>query len=397
MIGGCPSPIELSRALAMGAEPELTAHIAGCPTCSTAWTEHVEAIDLARELPLDLPAAARRDEVRTAILAAAPVPPRVMRRARWIAPALATAALLALILVGAHHRAPAPTPSSMPATRGHLHPHADARVVEVAGSPDEIVRVREGTVDIDVDPLLLGERFRVLVGADVIEVHGTSFQVAASADRLVGVHVAHGRVEVRRLGVSPVFLTAGQTWHEPEVAASAPQPPPSAIEVPVPPLHRPLSEVPLRPTRPMPTPSAPAPAPAAPPPSLGELGETAFVSGWEAMRRKEFRQAAAAFARVRSLAPDGSLAEDASFWYAVALARQHLTAEAIPALREFLASYRASARAGAAATMLGWLLIEAHEPKEALQQFNSALGDPSASVRASARAGIAALHAPDGR
>ena len=67
-------------------------------------------------------------------------------------------------------------------------------------SPDEVVRLYDGTIDVAVTPLGSGERFRVVVGASEIEVRGTAFRVVARAGELLSVTVTRGTVEVRPAG-----------------------------------------------------------------------------------------------------------------------------------------------------------------------------------------------------
>ena len=115
------------------------------------------------------------------------------------------------------------------------------------------------------------------------------------------------------------------------------------------------------------------------------------MQGWDAMRQGELGQAAAAFSRAIALAPDGALAEDATFWHAVAVARLERTQEAVAAFRSFLDAYPTSARAGEASAMLGWLFVDRHELDEARRRFRAAINDPHPSVQASARKGLEML------
>ena len=119
--------------------------------------------------------------------------------------------------------------------------------------------------------------------------------------------------------------------------------------------------------------------------------ERSYDQAWEALRASDFNRAAGGFAHVMLLAPDGPLAEDASFWRAVALARGQRTAEARSAFRDFLDSFDASPHAGEASAMLGWMLIDARSYDEARQRFTAAAGDANPAVRHSARAGLDAL------
>jgi len=379
--GACPTATELDRAFGSAA-PELVSHVASCPACTAAWTETAEAIALVRELPAELPPALHREEQRTALLAAFEHRPTTARRRGWLVPAVtAAAAASVLFALWPHVHAPAPASAPplppAPASAHVVHPHAGAHYTIAAEAPDEIVRLREGTIDVDVRPLRPGERFRVIVGADQLEVHGTSFEVVAAGDHLVSVHVVHGRVEVRRVGTAPAFVTGGQSWHA--VAAIAGPPSPARAPQPrvTPPAARAVERV---------------PPPAEPPPAAAtDPQETAFVAGWDAMRRGELAVAADAFARAVALDPHGDLAEDGTFWHAVAVARLHRTEEALIALRSFIGAYPTSTRAGEASVMLGWLLVDANQLDEAERRFRAAASDASQAVRASARSGLDAL------
>jgi TolA-binding protein len=101
-----------------------------------------------------------------------------------------------------------------------------------------------------------------------------------------------------------------------------------------------------------------------------------------------FSRAAVAFARVQILDPDGPLAEDAGFWYAVALERGGESARAATAFRHFIDTFPTSRRVGEANAMLGWILVEANQPDEAARRFRAAIGDPAPAIRDSAKAGL---------
>ena len=387
------------------------------------WDDTRSAIDVARELPIGLPSVADREERRTALLAAwepaqiasevAAVQPargltpepssgetafvdslRARRRRRILAVVVAAAASLAAVMLAARGPLPPPSVVATHPRRGVVHPHEGAQFTLAAQPPDEIVRLRDGVIDIDVDPLMLGERFRVVVGADEVEVHGTSFQVVAAADRLVSVRVVHGRVEVRRIGAPPAFVIGGGAWHSTTVTGlESPAPPPTAsVATTLPNRSSPPGRLPRGVIRP--PGSSALDAVAQPPasttavPHRANPQEVAFARGWEAMGQGELGQAAASFQRAIALAPDGALAEDATFWHAVAVARLHRSSDAIGAFRAFLDGFPTSTRAGEASAMLGWLLIEAHELDEARLRFRAAENDPNADARASAQKGL---------
>jgi TolA-binding protein len=413
---GCPSELELERALAGCADAELRAHLLACCTCAAAWREVSEAIALARELPVRLPSNGHCEELRTALLASPAVPRRRLRPSR-VVPILFGAAAVAGIIFGLWPRGHAEAPSAaIHARRGTVHAHAGAQFALAAEPPDELVRLRDGTIDLDVQPLLDGERFRVVVGAAEVEVRGTSFEVVARGDALVAVQVVHGRVEVRRPGLAPIVLTAGQGWQAtgaaPTVTAGAegaPAPIAPAPIAPAPIAPAPIAPAPIAPAPiaphghrspppiappiaiapPVETPPIPAPAPA--PVRAPDPQEVAFVAGWDAMRRGDFSTAARAFARVYALTSEGPLAEDGAYWHAVAVARAGRSAEAIGAFRGFLAEFPRSNHVGAAAAMLGWMLVDTGDLEEARTRFRAAAADPSAAVQASARDGLQAL------
>ena len=99
--------------------------------------------------------------------------------------------------------------------------------------------------------------------------------------------------------------------------------------------------------------------------------------------------AAAAFARAADAG--GELAEDASFWRAVALRRAGHTDAALAAFVAFLERYARSARAGEAAVAAGWLELDAGRTDAAAAHFRAAVDDPAPRVRASAADGLRAV------
>ncbi len=255
----CPSEAEIARALTLGADPPIAAHFATCPACRQAWEGARHAIELARELPVALPANARREEVRTAVLAAAAVVSRRPARRMWLAPVIAGAAAAGVL---GYLALPQTSPPPPPAHRAHgtVHPHPGARYLASAYGPDEVVQLSNGAIDLEVEPLRSGERFRVLVGGAEIEVRGTAFTVTASEERLVSVTVARGRVDVRPQTGAPAVLGTGESWRAALVAeAGPPSPaasaPPSAGTPPSPAASTP------------PSPAASAPPSAGTPPS----------------------------------------------------------------------------------------------------------------------------------
>jgi hypothetical protein len=372
------------------------------------------------------------------LAAAAGTRDRPARRA-WLAPiALGAAAAgvvgyVALALPSAHR------------SHGIVHPHAGAHYVVTTVGRDEVIRLTEGVIDVEVEPLLPGERFRVVIGDAELEVRGTAFTVSAVDERLVDVSVAHGRVDVRPRTGAPATLGNGQSWRGSATNAAAPpafasraspsngSAPPSP-DVPSGPPAMQAKQVALAATGTGPpraassasgnrgqrepatasdhgsahaAPGAAANTPERGPPGISESAtrsepeaspvsarapeERAYDQAWGALRANDFARAASGFARVLLLTPDSPLVEDASFWRAVALARGQRTVEAVSAFRDFVDGFPTSARAGEASAMLGWLLIDERAYDEAARRFRLAARDASPAVRKSAQSGLDAL------
>jgi hypothetical protein len=405
----------------------LAAHLAGCAACRERCLAMRAMIQLARELPVALPSASHREEVRTAVLAAAARMSDRPARRSWLAPALLVAAAGLALAMFASLREPAP-PAIAHHSHGVVRPHAGARYVTTVVGADEIVRLVEGVIDVEVEPLLPGERFRVVIGDAELEVRGTAFTVSAADEHLVDVAVAHGRVDVRPRTGAPATLGKGQSWRT-RLASSSPASTPelaSGIAPRTPSPQTPASSLPPSVTsqgsrgvrapssRPRaanlaPASSAPhgepsisqasaamtdgpaaAPAPSVDaPPRAAE--EQAYDQAWEALRANDFARAASGFARVQLLTPNGPLVEDAAYWRAVALARGQRSAEAISAFRDVVDAHPRSARTGEASAMLGWLLIDQRAFDEAARRFTAAARDGNPVVRNSAQAGLDAL------
>ncbi len=387
----CPREAEVSRALQLGADAALEAHLATCATCRTSWHGFQAAIGLARDLAVDVPSPARREEVRASLLAAAEsgqAGPICTRTRHLLWPALGAAVVAAAIgIVHGHLR------DARPRSHAVVHASAGAAFEIASPPPDETLRLRAGTVAIQVDPLAPGQRFRVVVGDGEVEVRGTAFTVSATEDRLADVSVAHGRVEVRPRAGEPAVVSSGQNWRAGEITARAIAPP--AEPIPPPPVAPARAIAPPPPQRRLERPrdrkvavaeaalgrDRGRPADATPQESL-------YDDAWDAMRAGEFAKAAARFAGVVNAAPRGPLADEGAFWRAVATARAGRSALAIDLFREMLDDFPASSRRGEAAAMVGWLLIDAGHADEARAHFRAADSDPSERVRASARQGL---------
>ncbi|HKE14701.1 MAG TPA: tetratricopeptide repeat protein [Kofleriaceae bacterium] len=395
----CPSPVELERAY-WSSDAELRGHALGCAECGAQWSEIAALADAGRSIPPPPPAPDRREEIRTALLARMSAPP-TERRARWrwqlAAPLGAAAAALALAIGwwawprgGGEPIARTAPPRAVHA-RGHILAHAAARYMRASSAPDEIVRLVDGTLSIEVEPLQRGERFRVIIGDAEIEVRGTAFDITAAADHLRAVRVMHGLVEVRPSGGTAILVGGGQAW-QPTPAAAAAAAAALADETAARPEATDAGASPSPRSRPSPSRRAfqsrvdPRPAPSGRP-----AAQQAFDEAWTAMRAGQFARAAEAFARAAHDDDSAPLAEDARYWRAVALARGGDASAAREAFDAFIRAFPSSPRAGEASVMLGWLLFDGRDYTGAARRFRAAVTDPSPRVRSSAAQGLQAV------
>ena len=331
------------------------------------------------------------DELRTAILAGAPArPPVASRRVVWtgVLCGCAVAAALALYVVPRvlGGGGPAPTGARQRPVAAHAHAHAPVFRAEIAPQPgaafshqtpqpDEQIRLADGTLAIEVAPLAADQRVRVMVGDAEVESRGAGFDVVVARDRLVSVAVRRGRVEIRPSGRPAVFLASRERWDASTTSTGA-----NAVLAPPAPRRRPARFSRIHPASVEPPPAAPR---ATAPPA-----ERAYEQAWRALRGGDPADAAAEFERAVAADRDGALAEDATFWGAVALGRAGRSAGATRALTRFLARYPASPRAEEASAMLGWLLLDDGDLEAAEARFAVAVNARAQPVRDSARAGL---------
>ena len=385
----CPSPIELERAYWSQGDAARV-HALACSRCSAELAEIEALVAAGRALEPAPQSAARREEIRTTLLARqekaskASSPERQLARWWKLAPVAAAAAAAAAVVWFVWPRGGADTTrvvetaetaesAETAARRGSVMVHGEARYMLVSPQPDEIVRLVDGTLTVQVDPLAPGERFRVITAGGEVEVVGTAFDVTAEADRLVGVRVMHGVVHVRDADGKAHVLEAGAAWSLPVPAA----PPPSA----------PTIEPAVPPTRAIEGRRAVPPAS----PAVKSEAQKALDEGWTALRAERFDEAASAFARSLASRPSKQVAEDAGYWQSVALARARQPGKAARSFESVLAAHPRSTRAGEASAMLGWILFDARDYQGAARRFRSALEDPSARVRKSAADGLNAI------
>ncbi|MCP4602893.1 MAG: tetratricopeptide repeat protein [Proteobacteria bacterium] len=406
----CPLPRELSREISLGPSRNTRMHLAECESCSATWASAKHVIELGRQLPDGQPTTLRKENTRSAILSLAAKKSRPLARSKtpsfWIAAAAAAIALSTVAFFVMRSRLDVSNPAAQPAPEYHatLHKSGEAtfsHTISSSNTQDEIVRLKAGKVTVNVSPLKQGERFRVITGDAEIEVRGTSFEVSVEGDSLVSVQVLSGRVEVRPKNGLHKLLGPDERWDRPEEKLPQPeilkeQAPLVADEdhmleeaaekevasnryKPTPREHR------KRDKKQDPIPPEPDEEP--------QAREYAFEQGWAALRHGQSQIAAQHFERAMEVAGDGELAEDASFWRAVAYARAGMNTRATETLYYYLDRYPTSPRAGEASTMLGWKLFKAGNLDKAKELFEAAQNDQVARVRESANKGLKAIQA----
>ncbi|HLW45161.1 MAG TPA: FecR family protein [Acidimicrobiales bacterium] len=229
-----------TRAITAG--EDLPAQFVACLACA----ERLRALrglrDLARSdgsLVWSESDAARASRVRARILetvaTSAGAPAR--RSFRQVRPAWSilafSAAAAAVAVIGLHRgkdvRVPLP---SGEVSLGEVRPVGAAQFERVGKAPDEIVRLVEGRIHVEVAHLEPAQRFRVVTSDAVVEVRGTAFDVQASGARLQNVAVERGRVEVRTATTPPTVLGQGSHWAVGESTVTVP-PGPAPTPAPV--------------------------------------------------------------------------------------------------------------------------------------------------------------------
>ena len=387
----CPPAWKLTRAASSEPrDPEIETHLGACAACAAEFGALRELVGEARNLPAP-PGMSQesRSGIAARLLTAPPEP-----RRRGAAPGrgaiaftvvaatitIAIVAIVPFVRRGAPSaqppsltRTPAgpPAPAGTPRTsRASIRAIGNARFARTQPPPDEIVRLDDGRIELDVIPLAAGERFRVVTDNGEVEVRGTSFEVLAAGRSLRSVSVSRGRVEVRAGGGLAV-LDPGDKWEPaaPLAPAAPAAAPAQAVTEPPPARHVPGAKSVAR--------------------RQASATETAlFDRAWSSLRAGNAGEAAATFAELERRAQGHAIEEDALYWRAVSVARTKDGAVAGLLFRDFLRKFPLSARRGDAAVALGWILLDADNVNEARQAFEQAISDPAASVRDSAAEGI---------
>ena len=410
---GCPSPAELERAY-WARDERVGAHVDACAPCAGAWKEIAALVDAGRHIEPPPVSPQRRDELRTVLLSKEDASEASGRRWSWrfAVPALAAAAALIAFgwwWLGARDEGDrAPVVARTP--RAEMLDHGGARYLRASEGAEEIVRLSDGTLTVRVAALAPGERFRLVTGDAELVASDAAFDVTAASDRLRGVRVIRGAVELRAAGSGPRMLHEGEKWTGVIALAPAEPPVPAPVPVPVPvpeaatvellkprkarvrerdlTENAPVLDAPPAPLAAQATVDAAPPAPAT---RVRSEAQRAFADGWSAIRSGQFQAAAGAFERAAGLATDARTIEDARYWRAVALGRDGRVAEAVTAFTDYLATYPRSARAGEASVILGWFELERADLDAAERHFAAGTQDSSAAVRKSAAEGLAAV------
>jgi hypothetical protein len=267
--------------------------------------------------------------------------------------------------------------------------------------PDEVVQLDEGQVELEVAPLGMNERFRVLTDDGQVEVRGTRFTVTASERHLAAVHVSHGRVEVRSSGGALAILDAGDDWIREVPPGAGPSGMPSIQDSirPSPSIgpkgsrsHRGLPDASQVGEAAMARPMASATTGRR---GSGSDGSASFGHAWSLLRDGDSKGAATEFGKLERLAQGRDIEEDVLYWQAVATGRAGDAGGARSLFEGFLTRFPSGVRSGEAAATLGWLWLDAGQVQNARRCFERAVLDASPRVRASAEEGLRRTQAKD--
>ena len=410
---GCPPGWKLTRAITEAADPSTEWHIMRCERC-TAEYRALQALAQHAKAAAFVPEALSREariEIggRLRTLASAPDPARARagRAGRLIWLALAVPAIAAAILwTGRRTDHVAISRGDLEAplgdSRATIRAIGPARFSRAQFQPDEVVRLDDGEIELEIAALRAHERFRVVTDDGEVEVRGTHFKVSVIDHHMVAVHVWKGEVEVRSGSGAQAVLVPGDDWvREAQSIGPAPVPAPEAVGPPSPPVaddtsprRAPAHRSPASSRRHAKVKRIAAITPASKPlPAARDerpLGDIpSFGHAWSLLRDGDARAAAVEFAEVERLAHGRDIEEDALYWRAVAVGRAGDAAGSRTLFAAFLDRFPASSRAGEASAELGRLLLDAGDRSGARRAFERAARDPSPRVRAAAQDGLA--------
>jgi len=375
------------------ADGDLQAHLAECARCKSAWSGWEQLAELGKALPARDLDDGRRQAIRDAIVLRSSTRSAAARGAGTWRTATAAVAAAAVLAVTARLAWMSTQPDPAPAPRvvrgAQVHGHEGARFMPISPPPDEIVRLTEGSITVEVQPLAPGDRFRVVTADAEVEVLGTVFEVEARNDRLGSVYVLRGRVEVRRVGHAPFVLNATERWRSEPTTAAIPEATAGAALVRRPPPPR--AEAPHTAPREPRARAMGKDPPDSPHRPTARPEELRYQEGWGALRSGDLTRAAVAFEEVAAADGAGALAAEAVYWRAVALGRAGRSAEAARALADYVKRDPAAPRADEAAAMLGWLLFERGDTAGATRHFTRAARSGVGAAKESATRGLEAI------
>jgi hypothetical protein len=320
----CP-PVERLAAAASGEDELVALHAEVCDRCGPLLAEPCDAGQLVRRLPAPPLVGDQRRTLAALVAAGADrVPPP--RRSRWpiVAAVMVGVAAVAAVVatLPAHEEvrdpialAPAPPPPVQPPAPPPVKPPPPPKPPEIVATAADYtrladrVKLRTGTLAIDAR-----ERTPVVVvaGDAALHVDNSKLEITARAGMVATVHVFAGSVELVQ-GSRRTMIVAGDVWEAPRPVTAAPPPIEAAVVHPD-------------------------------PPTPAEVALAEFRAGWTALRDGHRAEAIAAFDRATDLV----VAEDASYWAAVACERDGQLAEALRRFRAFLAAFPTSPRIDAA-------------------------------------------------
>jgi TolA-binding protein len=412
----CPAPGELSRAFSEGASPEIAIHLRACAACALGWATLERLDTVVASLPVPSLSDERREHL-AAQLGASLEGPRAVRDPRrspwwwsWAALGSAVAAGSGLWALRRHR-------AGEPGTAVTVQSVGAASFKRARPLPDEVVRLEDGTIHLEVRSLETSERLRVETADAELEIGSGRFDVTAAHDQLIAVRVWSGHTELRGSSFH-IDLRDGDAWtkfpNRPAGASAAPapttpatstSPPTMATEALRPPVPR-GAVTSRHVSRRLTAFGREAVAPTASvnddgrdasslPAPRSEARPAPFEAAWQLLRAGDSAGAADAFREVVRTST-GSVREQGTFWLGVAQARAGRSREARATLEGFIDAFPASSRRGEASAVLGWLLVDAHELAGARRAFERAASDPVDRVRASAANGLARVASESG-
>jgi len=321
----CPRFVEIGRLASPEDVPELRLHLEQCLYCQSQWSATRSLIESMRQLPIEAPEAARRQQTRNALVLAATASQRRRFSPWWV-----KAAVYAVVVLCAAGVFAAVGTIALPWLQRQR-----------ARAPAAAVRDREGPrATTSFDP-----------PAKIEPVAQTGAASPASSQPSATVSAESWASRVPIMGESPRHQTTARRARGALASAS-----------------RPMSSLNSG--------------------HLASPAELAFSEGWQAFRSGDYPGAIAAMRRALRAAPTSALAEDARYWEAVALARAGSMAQSRAVMEEFLRRSPGSPRAGEVSAMLGWFLVESHEWAAAERRFRTAESDRAPAVRESASKGL---------